>query len=145
MKLFDNPSATVKSRYGQYRIAVTGNIVAVCAGGMAGESAIASYSRDMEATTALLDGQRWAFLGLLHGSAVLTGDGEVALQKSVEWRAARGMAVGALVVGDTTVAALVTSQFARIYENAGVPLGVFSDEDSALDWLASQGFHTALS
>lgn len=142
MKIFDNPSATVKSRFGQYRIAATGNIVAVCAEGIAGESAIACYSRDMEATAALLDGKQWAFLGVLHGSAVLTGDGEAALQKSVEWRAARGMALGALVIGDTTVSALVKSQFTRIYRNAGVPLEVFADEDSALNWLSSQGFHT---
>ena len=142
MKIFKNPNAMLKSKFGQYQIAVLGNIVAVSAEGTASKSAIERYSRDMVEVILKFKGENWAFLGLLHGSALLTQDAELELQKSIEWRAGKGMALGALVTGQTTVEAMVRSQFERIYQKAGVRLGIFSDEDSAMKWLAQQGFTT---
>lgn len=142
MKIFKNPKATLKSLYGEYSIAVLGNIVAVSAKGMADKNAIERYGRDMAEVISKFKGDKWAFLGILHGSALLTKEGELELQKSIEWRAAHGMAMGALVTGETTIEAIVQSQFERIYQRAGLPLGVFSDEDDALAWLAQQGFKT---
>lgn len=140
MKIFKNPNAQLKSKYGQYAIAVLGNIVAVSAEGMADKSAIARYANDMANVISGFEGQKWAFLGVLHGSALLTKDGEKELEKSIAWRARHGMVLGALVTGETTIKAMVQAQFQRIYDNAGVPLGVFSDEDSALLWLEENGF-----
>ncbi|WP_218310217.1 hypothetical protein [Alteromonas antoniana] len=140
MKIFKNPNAQLKSKYGQYYIAVLGNIVAVSAEGMADKDAIARYAKDMVDVISGFEGQKWAFLGVLHGSALLTKDGELELQKSIAWRAQHGMALGALVTGETTMEAMVQSQFERIYRNVGLPLGVFSDEDNALAWLAEKGF-----
>lgn len=141
MKIFENPNAFVKSKFGQYQIAVLGDIIAVSAEGMAGKGAIERYGQDMVEVISSFKGEKWAFLGLLHGSAALTKDGELELQKSVEWRAQHGMALGALVTGETFVKGMVQSQFERIYQNAGLPLQIFSDEDSALKWLAEQGFN----
>lgn len=140
MKIFKNPKAHLKSKYGQYSIAVLGNIVAVSAEGMADKNAIARYASDMVEIIGSFGDKKWAFLGWLHGSALLTKDGELELEKSIAWRAQHGMALGALVTGDTTIEAMVQAQFERIYDNAGIPLGVFSDEDSALLWLEEQGF-----
>ncbi|WP_414829873.1 hypothetical protein [Alteromonas sp. H39] len=140
MKIFTNPNAQLKSKYGQYSIAVLGNIVAVSAEGIADKIAIARYANDMIDVITGLGKQKWAFLGFLHGSALLTKDGELELEKSIAWRARHGMAVGALVTGQTTIEAIVKSQFERIYKNVGIPLGVFSDEASALSWLAEKGF-----
>ncbi|MFC3096091.1 hypothetical protein DRW07_05720 [Alteromonas sediminis] len=140
MKIFDNPDAMLKSKFGQYQIAVLGNIVAVSAEGTASKSAIARYSQDMIDVITSFNGERWAFLGLLHGSALLTNDAEVELQKSIEWRAKHGMAMGALVTGETTVESMVKMQFERIYKNAEVQLGIFGCEESALSWLSEKGF-----
>ncbi len=140
MKIFENPNAMLKSKHGQYQIALLGNIVAVSAEGMAGRSAIERYSQDMIEIISHFNGKKWAFLGVLHGSAVLTQEGELALQQSIEWRAQYGMALGVLVTGDTTVEALVKSQFERIYNKAGVRLRIFSHEASAMTWLDRQGF-----
>lgn len=52
------------------------------------------------------------------------------------------MAIGALVTGQTHVEALVKSRFKGIYARAGIPLGIFSDEESALEWLSEKGFET---
>lgn len=141
MKIFDNPKATLKSKFGQYQIAVLGNIVAVSATGNASKSAIARYSQDMAEVVLGFQGKKWAFMGMLYGSALLTKDAESELQKSIEWRARKGMVVGALVTGNTTIEAIVKSQFERIYDDAGVRLGVFSNEDEALAWLAELGFN----
>ncbi|WP_338519817.1 hypothetical protein [Alteromonas gracilis] len=140
MKIFSNPNAKLKSKYGQYQIAVLGNIVGVSAEGMADTEAIARYSRDMMDVINQFGGERWAFLGFLYGSAVLTKGGEEELQKSIEWRVSKGMRLGALVIGETTIESMVEAQFGRIYQKAGTQLGVFSDEDSAMAWLEQQGF-----
>ncbi|MBE1302085.1 MAG: hypothetical protein GJ680_19535 [Alteromonadaceae bacterium] len=142
MKIFTNPNALLKSKYGSYQIAVLGNIVAVSAEGTASKSAIARYSKDMIEVITSFKGEEWAFLGLLYGAALLTKDAEVELQKSIEWRAQRGMKIGALVTGQTTIESIVKAQFERIYEKARVQLGIFSDEDSALEWLSNRGFDT---
>lgn len=142
MKIFTNPNALLKSKYGSYQIAVSGNIVAVSAEGTASKSAIARYSKDMIEVITSFKGEEWAFLGLLYGTALLTKDAEIELQKSIEWRAQRGMKIGALVTGQTTIESIVKAQFERIYEKADVQLGIFSDEDSALKWLSKRGFDT---
>lgn len=143
MKIFTNPNAQIKTRYGQYQIAVLGNVVGVSAEGMADSAAIARYGHDMQTVINQFKGERWAFLGFLHGSALLTKGGELELQKSIEWRVSKGMALGALVTGETTIAAMVNEQFGRIYQRAGVELGVFNDEDTAMIWLHTKGFHTS--
>lgn len=140
MKIFENPGVSVRSRHGRYQIATSGNIIAVSAEGIASRTDIARYSNDIAEIVAGFCSRPWAFLGYLHGSAMLTEEGELELQKSVAWRAQRGMALGALITKETTVKAIVKNQFQRIYDNVGVPLGVFCDEKSALDWLAEQGF-----
>lgn len=142
MKIFENPKAKLRTKYGEYQIAVLGNIVAVSAEGIADKNAIARYGRDMMEVVSNFQGERWAFLGYLHGQALLTGDGERELAKSVAWRAQRGMAQGALITGQTTIETLVKSQFERVYQEAGVTLGIFSDEASALVWLSENGFHS---
>jgi regulation of enolase protein 1 (concanavalin A-like superfamily) len=50
------------------------------------------------------------------------------------------MALGALVIGETTVQPLVKSQFQRIYDKAGLELSVFTDEQDAMQWLEGKGF-----
>ncbi|NMH60980.1 hypothetical protein [Alteromonas ponticola] len=143
MKIFTNPQAKLKSKYGQYQIAVLGNVVAVSAEGIADTDAIARYGSDMMEVVSQFNGHRWAFLGFLHGSALLTKGGEIELQKSIEWRVSKGMVLGAIVTGETTIAAMVNAQFSRIYERAGVELGVFSNEDAAMAWLAEKGFRAS--
>lgn len=63
MKIFSNPNATLKSKYGQYQIAVLGSIVGVSAEGIADGSAIERYARDMMDVINSLGGNHWAFLG----------------------------------------------------------------------------------
>ena len=140
MKIFSNPNATLKSKYGQYQIAVLGNVVGVSAEGIADGAAIERYTRDMMDVVNSFAGNHWAFLGFLHGSALLTKAGEKELQHSIEWRAKHGMALGALVIGETTVQPLVKSQFQRIYDKAGLELSVFTDEQDAMQWLEGKGF-----
>jgi len=48
VKIFSNPNATLKSKYGQYQIAVLGSIVGVSAEGIADGSAIERYARDIK-------------------------------------------------------------------------------------------------
>ena len=143
MKIFSNPNAKLKSKYGQYHIAALGNIVGVSAEGIADTEAIARYGRDMMDVINQFGGERWAFLGFLHGSALLTKGGELELQKSIEWRVSKGMALGALVIGETTIQSMVEAQFSRIYQRAGVELGVFCNEDDAMVWLAERGFKSS--
>lgn len=140
MKIFANPDASLKSRHGQYQIAVMGNIVAVSAEGTASKTAVERYSRDMIEVISGFQGKKWAFLGFLHGSAILTKDAEVELQKSVAWRAEKGMALSALVTGNTTIESMVKAQFERIYKHAGVHLSVFKNEEQAMEWLAREGY-----
>ena len=65
MKIFSNPNATLKSKYGQYQIAVLGSIVGVSAEGIADGSAIERYARDMMDVINSFGGNHWA-LSLLH-------------------------------------------------------------------------------
>lgn len=140
MKVFSNPAAKLKSKFGEYSIAVLGNIFAVSAQGSASKSAIERYHSDVIDVITQFDGKPWAFLGFLHGPALLTKDAELALQHSIEWRSSKGMVVSALVTGETTIESLVKSQFERVYRQTGVPLGIFKDEQSALAWLKKRGF-----
>lgn len=140
MKIFSNPNAAVKNKYGQYQIAVLDNIIAVSAEGVASKESIARYVKDISDIVLNMERKPWAFLGFLHGTALLTKDAEIDLQKSVAWRVSHGMTVSALVTQNTTIEAMVKAQFERVYENAEVKLGIFSTEKGAIDWLAEQGF-----
>lgn len=142
MKVFENPEAISKGKFGQYQIAVLGSILAVSAEGNASKQAIERYTQDLIEIISKFNGEKWAFLGLLHGGALLTKDAEFELQKSIEWRAKHGMAIGALVTGQTSVEALVKSRFKKIYERAGIELAIFDDEPSAIEWLSQKGFET---
>ena len=44
MKIFSNPNASLKSKYGQYQIALLGNVVGVTAEGIADGAAIGEVS-----------------------------------------------------------------------------------------------------
>lgn len=140
MKIFANPKAAVKSKYGQYQIAVLNNIIAVSAEGVASKESIERYVQDISEIVLNMEQKPWAFLGFLHGTALLTKDAEKDLHKSVLWRVSRGMTTSALVTQNTTIEAMVKAQFERVYENAQVKLGIFSTEKGAIDWLAEQGF-----
>ncbi|MDM7862118.1 hypothetical protein QTP81_16050 [Alteromonas sp. ASW11-36] len=142
MKIFDNPNAELRSKFGQYQIAVLGDVVAVSAEGIADKKAIERYGRDMMDVINKFSGKNWAFLGLLHGQALLTKEAESALRRSIQWRALHGMALSALVTGETVVETIVKNQFERVYEQTGIQVKIFETEQGALNWLAERGFNT---
>ena len=72
MKIFSNPNTKLRSKYGQYQIAVLGDIVGVSAEGIADGAAIERYARDMMDVINSFAGKRWAFLGFLRSGCLFS-------------------------------------------------------------------------
>ena len=76
MKIFSNPNTKLRSKYGQYQIAVLGDIVGVSAEGIADGAAIERYARDMMDVINSFAGKRWAFLGFFIATGIHTKPGK---------------------------------------------------------------------
>lgn len=123
---------------GHYKIEAQGNILLVDAHGPFCDETTELYLQDMYQACETYSGQPWGLLATFYGKSVFTPDAEDALVKITKFRVERGMIANASIIIDSRTADIQQMQLRRVYQQCGITFHVFSDIDSAREWL--EGF-----
>ena len=101
-----------------------------------------SFMRDYYQLVQPIHGSRWADLIVLHGESLLIPSAEQLLAKAVNYSVSRGLSDVALVLSHSIVQHSAEVQFLRVYQNSGLNLRIFANDEQALGWLIEQGLYT---
>ncbi|MCJ8318010.1 MAG: hypothetical protein MJK12_00145 [Colwellia sp.] len=123
------------SSHGSYSIETQGNILLVDARGPFNDVTLAQYQLDMKEVCQQMHGQSWASLVTYYGSSIFTPEAEKSLIEITKYRIKHGMVANASVILNSSHADLQQMQLRRVYQSAELTFHVFSDIDSAKDWL----------
>jgi len=118
-----------------YEIIVDGNIVNVKTFGPFSQDSAKAYQYDMQNVIKQLKDKSWATLVTYQDSGIFTPEAEIVLTELTVYRAKFGMVANASVFYNSKVTDIQQMQLSRIYEAAKIPFHVFSEIDSAKNWL----------
>lgn len=122
--------------HGSYTIEQQDNILLVDARGPFNDVILAQYKIDMEKVCQKMAGQAWASLVTYYGNSVFTPDAEKSLIDITKYRVKHGMVANASVIINSHHADLQQMQLRRVYQASDIIFHVFSDVDSAKEWLS---------
>lgn len=123
------------SAHGRYVIEQQNNILLVDAQGPFNEVTAEQYHQDIKKLTEKMTGEPWGSLITFRGNSVFTPDTEQQLRKTTQYRQQRGMIAIAVVILNSAYADMQQMQLQRIYHDCKIDFHVFSNSDSASDWL----------
>lgn len=123
------------SAHGRYVIEQQNNILLVDAQGPFNEVTAAKYHQDIKQLTEKMSGEPWGSLITFRGNSVFTPEAEQQLKETTEYRQKKGMIAIAVVILNSAYADMQQMQLQRIYHDCQIEFHVFSDSDSATDWL----------
>lgn len=126
-------------KIGQFEIVVDGDVVNLWASPEFNLEAAQEYAAAMET---IVDRMPLVFgvMTRFESAPIIGPDVEASVIETAGRRAQRGMVAVALVISsvDHEGRAIADAQWHRIYESIGVPLAIFSDEETARPWLRQQ-------
>lgn len=122
---------------GCYIIEQQDNIMLVDALGPFDETAAEIYHQDIKHVTEKMTGEPWGSLITFRGNSMITPDAEKQLRETTQYRQQKGMIAIAVVILNSAYADVQQMQMQRIYQDCQIEFHVFSDSDSASDWLNS--------
>ncbi len=122
--------------HGDYQIKPQGNILVVDAHGPFNDDTSQSYVKEMYQACEQFSGQTWGLLTTFYGNSVFTPDAEKALIEVTKYRMSKGMIANASVILNSSTADIQQMQLRRIFQSCNLTFHVFSDIDSARNWLA---------
>lgn len=122
---------------GCYIIEQQDNIMLVDSLGPFDEAAAEIYHQDIKHVTEKMTGEPWGSLITFRGNSVISPDAEQQLRETTQYRQQKGMIAIAVVILNSAYADIQQMQMQRIYQDCQIEFHVFSDNDSALDWLNS--------
>ncbi|WP_019028356.1 hypothetical protein [Colwellia piezophila] len=123
------------SAHGRYVIEQKNNILFVDAQGPFTELTIEKYHQEIKLLTEKMTGEPWASLITFRGNSVFTPEAELQLKETTIYRQEKGMIAIAVVIRDSAYADIQQLQLQRIYHDCQMAFHVFSDSESAADWL----------
>ena len=82
-----------------------------------------------------MSGEPWGSLITFRGNSVFTPDAEQQLRETTLYRQNKGMIAIAVVILNSAYADMQQMQLQRIYHDCQIEFHVFSDSESATDWL----------
>jgi hypothetical protein len=123
------------SAHGRYVIEQQNNILLVDAQGPFNEVTAAKYHQDIKQLTEKMSGEPWGSLITFRGNSVFTPEAEQQLKETTEYRQKKGMIAIAVVILNSAYADMQQMQLQRIYHDCQIEFHVFSNSDSATDWL----------
>jgi len=122
---------------GSYTIEIEDNILVVDANGLFDEDMAKNYDQDMRKLVDKMVGQPWGSLVTYYGNSVFTPEAEETLIEMTKYRVQYGMIANATVIVNSAHADLQQMQLRRIYQASNITFHVFSDINSAREWLSS--------
>ncbi|GLX79015.1 hypothetical protein tinsulaeT_23550 [Thalassotalea insulae] len=123
--------------HGSYKIEPQDNILLVDAHGPFNEVTAQAYVQEMYQACDNFAGRTWGILVTFYGNSIFTPDAEQALIDVTRYRMNKGMIANASVILNSNSADIQQMQLRRIYQTCNLPFHVFSDIDSAKNWLIS--------
>jgi hypothetical protein len=120
---------------GEYAIESCSNILEVDAFGPFNSMVTEQYVEDMYNVCDEFEGKPWGLLISFYGNSVFSPEAEAALIKVNKYRVKQGLIANASVLIDSTTADIQQLQLRRIYQACNIKFYVFSDIDSARNWL----------
>ncbi len=123
------------SQHGSYVIEQQNNILLVDAQGPFNEVTAEKYHQDIIQLTEKMSGEPWGSLITFRGNSVFTPDAEQQLSETTKYRQKKGMIAIAVVILNSAYADMQQMQLQRIYHDCQIEFHVFSDSESATDWL----------
>lgn len=121
--------------HGSYKIEHQGNILVVDAHGPFNEITAAEYVSDMYKACDKFSGTNWGLLVTFYGNSVFTPEAEQALVDVTKYRMNKGMTANASVIMNSNSADIQQMQLRRVYQQCNLTFHVFSDVESARNWL----------
>ena len=122
--------------HGSYKIEPQGNILVVDAHGPFNEITAAAYVKEMHQKCDEFSGKNWGLLVTFYGNSIFTPDAEQALIDITKYRMQRGMIANASVIMNSNSADIQQMQLRRVYQTCNLTFHVFSDVNSARNWLS---------
>ena len=123
------------SAHGHYTIEQKDNILMVDAQGPFNEVTAEKYHQDIKQLTEKMTGEPWGSLITFRGNSVFTPDAELQLRATTQYRQKKGMIAIAVVILNSAYADIQQMQLQRIYHDCHIEFHVFTDNESATDWL----------
>jgi hypothetical protein len=123
------------SKHGEYNIAAHNNILVVDAHGPFTDELSQQYVKDMYAACKQFSGQPWGLLITFYGNSVFSPEAVQSLIEVTRYRIQHGMIANASVILESETADLQQIQLQHIYQVCNCMFHVFSDLDSAKNWL----------
>lgn len=123
------------SAHGRYVIEQKKNILLVDAQGPFNEVTVEKYHQDIKQLTEKMSGEPWGSLITFRGNSIFTPDAEQQLRETTQYRQKKGMIAIAVVILNSAYADMQQMQLQRIYHDCQIEFHVFSDSESATDWL----------
>ena len=125
------------ARHGSYTIAHQDNILLVDAKGPFNQMIMTKYQEKNHSICEQLKSKPWGSLVTYHGNEIFNPDAEQALIEMTQYRVKHNMVANATVILDSNHADLQQMQLRRIYQSSKIVFHVFSDFDSAKNWLST--------
>ena len=122
--------------HGSYKIEPHGNILVVDAHGPFNEVTAAAYVQEMYQACDQFADKTWGLLVTFYGNSIFTPEAEQALIDITKYRMKRGMIANASVIIESNSADIQQMQLRRIYQSCNLTFHVFSDIESARNWLS---------
>jgi len=123
--------------HGHYEIAIKDNILVVEMHDQFDDAVAQQYIDDMYQVCEQLKNQVWGSLVTYNGSALFSPKAEEALIEITKFRVQHGMIANASIIIDSVNADIQQMQLQRIYQASRITSHVFSDKNSAKQWLAT--------
>lgn len=120
---------------GCYVIEQKNNILLVDAQGPFNEITAKKYHQDIMLHTDKMSREPWGSLITFRGNGIFTPDVEQQLRETTQYRQKRGMIAIAVVILNSAYADVQQMQLQQIYRDCNISFHVFSDTQSATDWL----------
>jgi hypothetical protein len=121
--------------HGRYVIEQKNNILLVDAQGPFNEITVEKYHQDIKQLIENMNGESWGSLITFRGNSVFTPEAETQLRETTLYRQKKGMIAIAVVILNSAYADIQQMQLQRIYHDCQIEFHVFSDSNSATDWL----------
>ncbi|NQZ80850.1 MAG: hypothetical protein HRT52_07515 [Colwellia sp.] len=122
--------------HGHYEITIKDNMLVVEMHGHFEDDVAQQYIQDMYQVCEQLKNRIWGSLVTYNGSALFSPKAEEALIEITKFRVQHGMIANASIIIDSVNADIQQMQLQRIYQASRVTSHVFSDKNSAKQWLA---------
>ena len=123
------------AQQGNYKATQENNMLLIDIKGPFSEQVIKNYKSDMIDVCADFQKSHWGSVITYYGNSVFSPEDEQLLTELTQYREKNNMIANATVIINSNNADLQQMQLRRIYQTTDITFHVFSDNNSAKEWL----------